>query len=205
MMLTKSIFPLLYAAPISYYAQYLKKTGSIEKMENFTKQNFRTRCRIYGANGVINLSIPVVANSNKTLINQVEISNIDSWQRNHWKTLESAYKSSPFFEFYSHLIKPLYEKKFTHLWDFNLSFHLVILKCLEVKTPPVFTSEFTSIQPEDLRVIYSSKKAHPSSPLFPVYQQVFSYQKEFEPDLSILDGIFNLGPELENYLLKLPV
>jgi hypothetical protein len=204
-MSSNHIFPLLYAAPISYYAQYIQNPGCIEKTENFTKQSFRTRCRVYGANGVINLSIPVLSNHTKTVITDVAISNIDAWQRNHWKTLESAYKSSPFFEFYVHLIQPLFLTPYHNLWAFNMAFHTTILHCLDLDISPSFTHEFSPIQPNDLRLVYSSKKAHPISDDFPIYQQVFSYQGEFETDLSVLDGLFNLGPELENYLRKLPL
>jgi hypothetical protein len=104
-----------------------------------------------------------------------------------------------------HLIQPLYESQFTSLWDFNLAFHKAILRCLDNEITPKFTNEFDPITADDYRAIYSSKKPHPTSELFAEYQQVFSYDGKFEPDLSILDGIFNLGPELEDYLLKLPL
>lgn len=199
------IFPLLYAGPISYYSLYLRQGGVIEQNENFSRQNFRSRTRIYGANGVINLSIPIVKETLRSNICEVQISNIDPWQRNHWKSIESAYKSSPFYEFYFHLIQPLYEKDYSFLWEFNLEFHKVILQCLDLELNIEFSKEFGPIQANDLRVIYSSKKPHPNSIEFPEYQQVFSYQGKFEPDLSILDGIFNLGPELESYLLGLSI
>ncbi|MGB0391814.1 MAG: WbqC family protein [Salibacteraceae bacterium] len=199
------IFPLLYAGPLSYYAYLLQNPGKIEAFENFSKQNFRSRCRVYGANGVITLSIPIVKETLKLAVTEVQISNIDAWQRNHWKSLVSAYKTSPFFEFYAHLIQPLFEKKYTSLWEFNLDFHQTILNCLIVEFTPSFTTEFAPLHENDLRILYSGKKPHPNSDQFNKYQQVFSYHGKFEPDLSILDGIFNLGPELESYLLKLPV
>lgn len=199
------IFPLLYAAPISYYAKYLQDTGCFDKYEPFVKQSFRNRARVYGANGIITLSIPITGESSKLSVEKVCISNTEPWQRNHWKTLESAYKSSPFFEFYSHLIKPLYEKSYTSLWEYNLAFHQVVLKCLDVKLAPCFTENMHAITTTDLRAVYTSKKSIPLTKPYPVYQQVFSYSGKFESDLSILDGIFNLGPELENYLLSLSV
>ena len=197
------IFPLLYAAPISYYAQWIKFNGAIDKFENFQKQSFRNRCRVFGANGVITLSIPVKAPSKKISITEVEISNIEPWQRTHWRTLVSAYKSSPFFEFYAHLWQPLFEQPYTKLWDFNWCVHQVVLACLQMEVPATFTKEFQNITQHDMRSVYSSKKAHPMAHLFPVYQQVFSYTEPFESDLSILDALFNLGPETENYLQKL--
>lgn len=199
------IFPLLYAAPISYYAQLINYQGEIDPFDPYTKQNFRSRARIFGANGIITLSIPIAGESLKKPMKDAQISNIEAWQRNHWKSLESAYKSSPFFEFYSYLIQPLYETKYASLWEFNLAFHHIILTCLDIPEEIRVTSEYIPITPTDQRAMYSSKKPHNSSPSFPEYQQVFSYNNKFEPDLSILDGLFNLGPELESYLLKLSV
>ena len=199
------IFPLLYAGPLSYYAQYIPNPGFLDKHEPFAKQSYRNRMRVYGANGVIVLSIPITGESSKNTMGNVQISNIEPWQRNHWKTLESAYKSSPFFEFYNYLIAPLYQETYYSLWEFNQDFHQVILECLAISIPQKLTSEFTPITALDIRAIYSSKKPHPLSHSFPKYQQVFSYQKQFEPDLSILDLLFNLGPETESYLLQLPI
>ncbi len=200
-----TIFPLLYAAPLSYYAQFIKNQSVLDPNERYTKQNFRSRSLVFGANGVITLSIPIEGGSVKKPMIDAQISNIEPWQRNHWKTLESAYKSSPFFEFYSYLIHPIYDTKHLSLWEFNLAFHKIILKCLEVSEEISISSEYTPITATDQRALYSSKKPHSSSLSFPEYQQVFSYERDFEPDLSILDGLFNLGPELESYLLKLPV
>ncbi len=198
-----SIFPLLYAAPISYYAQFIQKEGILDPFENFTKQNYRSRARVFGANGVIALSIPVDGKSAKNPMQDAQISNIEPWQRNHWKTLESAYKSSPFFEFYQHLFLPFYEKTYDSLWQFNLEFHQTILMCLEISNSTSILDHPLPIKAGDHRALYSSKNGHPLSSSFPEYQQVFSYNKPFERDLSILDGLFNLGPELESYLLKL--
>ena len=196
-------FPVLYAAPISYYANWLKKQPEFDMHESFTKQTFRSRARIYGANGVIALSIPVQAGAQNLPVNEVLISNIEPWQRTHWRTLVSAYKSSPFFEFYTHLFKPHFNQEFEKLIDFNLAIHTTIQQCLQIEMDSKFTSQFRPIQKNDIRLIYSSKKAHPNAPNFPVYQQVFSYNASFEPDLSILDALFNLGPETLSYLDRL--
>jgi len=147
------IFPLLYAAPISYYAQWINNQGPIDKFENFQKQSFRNRCRVYGANGVISLSIPVKTPSKKINITEVEISNIEPWQRTHWRTLISAYKSSPFFEFYAHLWEPLFNQPYNLLWKFNLEVHQVVLACLQLEIQTTFTLEFETFTNQDLRAI----------------------------------------------------
>lgn len=196
----KEIYPLLYAGPISYYAHYIHHPGMFDIHENFGKQSFRNRMKIYGANGVITLSIPTKGSSQKQPIDEVQVSNIELWQKNHWKSLVSAYKSSPFFEYYSHLISPLYEEQYRFIKDFNLAFHEVILTCLQLEIPILFSDQFYPIKDKDLRMVYSSKKAHLAANTFSKYQQVFSYQTPFQPDLSILDALFNLGPETESYL-----
>lgn len=199
----KSPFPVLYAGPISYYVQLIKLQPEFDLHENFTKQTFRNRARIYGANGVITLSIPVQGGAQNLPVSEVQISNIEAWQRTQWRTLVSAYKSSPFFEFYIHLFEPHFSTPFNKLIDFNLAIHSTVLECLQIEMKPQFTTQFHPVQKNDPRIAYSSKKAHPVSVEFPVYQQVFSYNTPFETDLSILDALFNLGPETLNYLENL--
>lgn len=197
------IFPLLYAGPISYYSYWVKFDRFIDAHENFQKQTFRNRAKIYGANGPITLTVPVKSGSQKIKITDVEISNIESWQRDHWKTLVSAYQASPFFEYYAFLLEPIFQKRYDSLWKFNMDIHHVILRCLQLPVQEQFTPSFHPIDRNDLRAIYTSKKPHPQSATFPKYQQVFSYDKPFISDLSIFDALFNLGPETEDYLLKL--
>ena len=192
--------PILYAGPISFYAKWLKNPDKLDVHENFIKQTFRSRARIYGANGVISLYIPVQKGAQNLPMREVQISNTEAWQRVQWRTLVSAYKSSPFFEYYTHLFEPHFLNKFEKLIDFNLAIHKTVLECLQLEIETKFTSQFHPIQQNDLRIIYSSKKSHPNAHSFPVYQQVFSYHGPFEPDLSILDALFNLGPETLNYL-----
>lgn len=198
-----SIYPLLYAAPIAFYAYWIQDNGCMDGHENFQKQTFRSRCRIFGANGVITLSIPVQTHSKKVKALEVEISNLEAWQRIHWRSIESSYKSSPFFEFYSYLWKPLYEKPYESLWEFNLDIHKTILACLQITQETGFTNGFHPLLDGDFRKVFSSKKAHPCANNFPEYQQVFSYDRGFESDLSIMDLIFNLGPEANDYLIGL--
>ena len=197
------IYPLLYAGPISYYAYFISNPGTFDLHEHLGKQSFRNRARIYGANGVITLSIPIHGHSQKQAVKDVEISNVESWQRNHWKTLVSAYQSSPFFEYYTHLFEPLFVENYTHLFEFNLAIHKVVLHCLQLDIHPKFTGIYEPMSEVDFRIIYSSKKPHRSAEKFEKYQQVFSYHQTFEKDLSILDALFNLGPETENYLRRI--
>lgn len=199
----KALFPLLYAAPASYYALLISAETTIDLHEPFVKQSFRSRTRIYGSNGVIAMTIPVQKNSQKLPIHEVQISNIDAWQRIHWRSIQSAYQSSPFFEFYTDLFYPLYQQKIDSLATFNLAFHKTILQCLQLPLDITTTEKPSPFMANDIRALYASKKAIEGANTFPAYQQVFSYSTPFEPDLSILDTIFNLGPETIDYLKKI--
>lgn len=195
-----NILPILFAGPISYYALWLEKVVILDVHETFTKQTYRNRARIYGANGILNISVPVKKGANSLPMGEVQISYVDDWQRIAWKTLESAYKNSPFFEYYSYLFEPLFNTKHALLIDFNVAFHKVVAECLQLNFDYSFSDDFTPYLKNDPRAIYSQKNKSNPNLQYPDYQQVFSYEGPFEPDLSILDGIFNLGPELAGYL-----
>lgn len=195
-------FPVLYAAPVSYYAFYIHSNAQLVKSEPFIKQTLRNRTRVYGANGIISLTIPLQGATSKAPMNELNISSINPWQAIHWKTLVSAYKSSPFFEFYAPLFEPLYQKEYTRLVDFNLDIHGVILQCLESAIPVSTVSESIPFIANDLRHIYQRKKDFFPAYNFPQYQQVFSYSGDFFADISIYDLLFNLGPESTEYLIK---
>ena len=95
-----SVFSSLYAGNLMYYSSMLKaKMVTIDLFENFHKQSFRNRCCIASPNGVLNLVIPINRKS-KSIIKEVKIDNSQNWRKIHWKSLESSYRSSPYFEFY---------------------------------------------------------------------------------------------------------
>ena len=191
------ILSTAYLAPIGYYSILLKYPYSeIEQFENFIKQSIRNRCNIYGANGKLRLTVPKERNkSSKILIKDIKISYDTDWQKNHWKSISSAYQSSSYFEFYEHLIYPLYEKKVKFLFDLNTKLQKIIFDCLQLTDHSSLTSKFdNNIKNENLRNFnfnLSNQKA---------YKQVFENKFGFIPNLSILDLLFNLGPESNEYL-----
>jgi hypothetical protein len=132
----------------------------------------------------------------------VLIDNSVSWKKNHWKSIESAYKTSPFFEFYEDDIKPLFEKKHKFLLDYNIECIEKINYCLELNLNYKFTTEYEKkINDNDFRfLVDKSKKKIETSP----YIQVFKIKYGYLSNLSILDLLFNLGPESTSYLINHP-
>jgi len=204
------IFPTTYFAPIEYYYYLIQHTAHaehtvfIEQNENYIKQSYRNRCSIYGANGKLNLIIPVHKNAHHCLIKEVRICNEQNWQKTHWRSIVAAYNSSPFFQYYDYELQPFYEKQFEFLIDFNEQLQNKILELLNhkiffLKTNSYFASQEIGI---DLRNSIHPKNNN-STIVFRPYSQVFQDKFGFISNLSILDLLFNLGNESKDYLKRL--
>lgn len=197
-----------YFAPVQYYTKFLCfKSVYIEQFENFGKQTYRNRCDIQAANGRVSLVVPVVkGRGKKTLIKDIRIAYDEDWQRNHWRTLFSAYQSSPFFEFYQDDILPFYKKKWTYLLDFNQEINSRICEMLEIENTVKLTKDFQDVpqNTQNFREKISPKNKKFNDNLFLPYEytQVFSSKFDFFSNLSILDLIFNEGPNSYNILQK---
>ena len=191
-----SLFSTAYLAPVEYYMLLAKSENIVlENAEHYQKQSYRNRCQIASANGKIDLCIPVVK-SNNELIRDVKISNYVNWQNQHWRSIESAYNSSPFFEYYADDLRPFFENKWLFLWDFNNGLQSKILELLEIEKEVQYTEKFelnvdNSIM--DVRNLIHPKKA-PIIKLSPYYQ-VFEQKYGFISNLSIIDLLFNMGNE----------
>jgi len=198
--------PLLstaYLAPIEYYAILLQETDcSIELHEHFVKQSIRNRCDIYGSNGKLQLTIPKQRKgSSKTIIKEIQISYKQDWQKQHWTAIQSAYNSSPFFEYYQDELQPFFEDEETLLVDFNHKLQEVILELLQQEEGNTrFTKEF---QHEGHFSDFRNHRWKCKSPV--AYDQIFMEKQCFIPNLSIIDLLFNLGPESSDYLHKLDI
>ncbi|MDD3488350.1 MAG: WbqC family protein [Paludibacter sp.] len=191
-----ALFSTAYLAPVEYF-QYLKTAGKvcIEQHEYYQKQTYRSRCRIATANGIMDLSIPV-EKRNHTLIRDIRISEHSDWQTQHWRSIEAAYNSSPFFEYYADDFRPFFEKKWLFLWDFNMELLHKTLELLDIETEILLTETYkpqTGEETLDLREIIHPKK-EASIPL-KSYYQVFATKFGFIPNMSIIDLLFNMGNE----------
>lgn len=196
-----------YLAPIDYYVQLLRfDKVLVESQEHFLKQSYRNRCRIPGANGLLSLSVPVVRKSkDKTKIADIKISYTENWQALHWKTICASYESSPFFEYYKDALLPFFTaKKFDFLIDLNESLQEHIASEMGLHFPFDYTKEYQPTQETvlDLRQEIHPKKDHYSGEFQSRYIQVFDAKFGFQPGMSIIDLLFNEGPNAENYLQK---
>jgi len=199
-----ALFSTAYFPSISYMARFLSEDEPvIEVCETYHKQTYRNRCRVMTANGVESLSVPVVkVNGNHTITKDIALSPIEPWQHIHSRCLESAYKASPYFDHYYDYLRPIFEGHFERLVDLNDAALRAVLKMLKAKKEIVHTTDYVHEAENDLREAFSPKKPFDAN-LFPTYYQVFSEKFPFAPDLSILDLVFNEGPEAVEYLRKL--
>ena len=204
-----NLFSTAYFAPIQYYWHWHRsELPVVEACEHYIKQTWRNRCVIGTANGPMTLSLPIEGNFGKNGIRELRLSDHGNWQHQHWNSIESAYNSSPFFEFYADDLKPFFEKKPGFLFDFNEEIREKMCELLEIRATSQKTTTFL---PEgeihdglvDFRnIIHPKKKMELVDPLFKpeAYYQVFDRKFGFQPNLSILDLLFNMGPEAILYL-----
>lgn len=195
-LLSTACFP-----PVQYFSKFLLfENIYIEQFEHFAKQTYRNRYEIMAANGIISLVVPVVkGRGRKVKIKDLQISYDTNWQRNHWRTIFSAYNSSPFFEYYKDDIRPFFEKHHKFLFDFNLEIIETLCELLEIEPNIVLTENFEQVPVNTLnfREEITPKKhfAKPDKKFIPQqYTQVFHEKTGFAPNLSVLDLLFNEGP-----------
>jgi hypothetical protein len=197
-----------YLPPIIYMAEVmLAEVVVIELYETYQKQTFRNHCAIYGPNGKQILTIPVVkVNGNRTLTKDIRISDHEPWQKNHWRSIKTAYSNSPFFLFYQDLFAPFYEKKFNFLIDLNLELLQALLRIMKVERAVHMNGSYEKhpVGLTDLRgtLVQKSTGSHVN---YPHYTQVFEPRHGFISGLSVIDVIFNLGPEVKDYIYDCPV
>ena len=198
------IYPSYFPSITNYVVFTQNQNICFEIQDNYQKQTYRNRCYIYGANGKLGLHIPVhYTQNNRQKTQEILIDNNSAWKSVHWKSIESAYKTSPFFEFYQDELKPLFKKTDNLLLPFVWECFETINRCIEFdlhyKTSKIFNKN-TAVN--DFRHLISPQKnvLTKSNP----YIQVFQTKHHFIPNLSILDLLFNIGPETLSFLKKHP-
>lgn len=191
-----------YLPSVNYMAQLTKSSCLLTTQGNYQKQTYRNRCVIYGANGKLNLTIPIhhSKSNHRQKDSEVNIKWVENWQKKHWKSIESAYRSSPFFEFYEDDIKPVFFCQPDRLMDYNCALMKCLCDMLEIDYPNQSATTYLPLNSEEELLILA--KNNPITP-YPRYAQVFENNHGFISNLSVIDLLFNLGPESRSYLEEL--
>lgn len=193
-----------YGCPISQYAAIAQAdVVFFEAKDNYQKQTYRNRKKIATSLGVLQLNIPILHNKKSQERQQtfaVRIENKFHWQRDHWRSLKVAYQTSPYFEYYEDTFAPLYHTTYVKLIDFILALHETIMECLQLEKKIQFSEvyEASPCNIVDLRHFAAAKK-EPAITL-PAYHQLFNEKHGYLSNLSILDLLFNEGPNAVTYL-----
>jgi hypothetical protein len=195
-----SVFPIAYFGNIDYFRKLIAAQNvCIETKEHFIKQTVRTRCEILSANGKLVLSIPVERkNGSKTAMADVTIANQTEWRKMHWKAIESAYSSSPYFDFYSSEIYELIHQTEPNLIKFALTIQNRILHWLDIEKAFTLSTEYV----KPLGNVDYRNDAFDDFSGINSYIQVFSPSNAFEANLSILDVIFCEGPLARRWIIN---
>lgn len=194
------LLPVFYLPPISWFSEFLNPENEVvfEQFETFPKQTFRNRTNIYGANGKLSLIIPINHNGSREFKN-TEMSYREDWQKLHWKSIKTAYQSSPYFEYYEDKLIKLFENKEKFLLDFNIKSIKIILDILKTEKAYSLNKEYIK-NPEEVNFREKFSAKIPSEYEMDEYYQTFSDKMGFLNDLAIVDLICNKGPESMTYI-----
>jgi hypothetical protein len=192
--MTTACLSTTYFGPVQWY-QKLHRYDQvvIDGEERFLKQTYRNRCLIATTQGVQALTVPVVHDS-KSSISDVLISDHGNWRHLHWQALQSAYGDSAFFEYYEDDLRPFFkENNWERLVDYNDAICRKVCELLDMQPNVVreHSQEFS-----DFRMIINPKHPLEDSEFMPrKYYQVYQQKHGFLSNLSVLDLLFNMGPE----------
>ena len=192
-----------YFGPVQWYQKlYRFDEVQIEQWESFQKQTYRNRCLIAAPNGIQALTVPV-EHTVSPLIKDLKVSDHGNWRHLHWNALVTAYSESPFFEYYQDDIRLFFEQRWDYLLDFNEAIRAKMCELIDIQPNVSYSLEFRTLnsQLRDFRETIRPKHPAPDPDFTPrPYYQVWQQKHGFLPNLSILDLLFNMGPESILYL-----
>lgn len=194
------ILPSAYMPSVEYVARLLREECVIDLGEHYIKRSQRNRAQILSANGVMSLTVNVEnANRPRQRIRDVRIDYSKRWQHQHWVSILSAYKSSPYFDHYAHLLEPYYKREWRYLADYNMEYTHTLLGLLGLENKINISEKYVIAQEGDLDL--RPKHNEGSTFVAEPYFQVFSDRMPFAANLSILDLLMCEGPQAVNAVL----
>lgn len=196
-----AVFPLFYLPNVEFFSNlknFKEESILIDQLEHFPKQTYRNRTSISGPNGILDLTVPIlkgIVSKGHTAYKDIKIANQDNWQRVHWLSLCTSYRSSSYFEFYEDEFAPFYEKRYEFLFDYNIELLEMLLKLLKMSLnyQLVESYEKNYLGLVDLRAEMNPRK--PSYYLNKPYFQVFEDRVGYHNNLSVVDLLFSQGPQ----------
>jgi WbqC-like protein family len=202
--LSAAVLPLAYFPPIPYFKYMLRHEQIVFDLhEHFHKQFYYNRCLISSPNGILKLTVPIIHKHKKCAIKDVQISYEYNWTTLHWRSIEAAYRRSPYFEFYEHHFTSIYSDfKPTFLVEWNLKIFEILNTILGTNPKISFSNEYKENQDsmDDYRALASPLVLAAKTTEAKKYQQVFEERHGFFSDLSIIDLLFCEGPHALDYL-----
>lgn len=195
-----TILPVAYMPSVEYVARLLREESVVDLGEHYIKRSQRNRAQILSANGVMSLTVNVEnANRPRQMIKDVRIDYSKRWQHQHWVSIMSAYKSSPYFDHYAHLLEPFYKREWRYLVDYNMEYLSTLLRLLGVEDKVNISEKYVAAREGDidLRPKHNEGSTFVAEPYF----QVFSDRMPFVANLSILDLLLCEGPQAVSAVL----
>ena len=195
-----TILPIAYMPSVEYVARLLREESVVDLGEHYIKRSQRNRAQILSANGVMSLTVNVEnANRPRQMIKDVRIDYSKRWQHQHWVSIMSAYKSSPYFDHYAHMLEPFYKREWRYLVDFNIEYLSTLLRLLGVEDKVNISEKYVAAREDDvdLRPKHNEGSTFVAEPYF----QVFSDRMPFVANLSILDLLLCEGPQAVSAVL----
>ncbi|CAN5565011.1 WbqC family protein [soil metagenome] len=197
------LIEIQYFGCIYYYVSAIKsKHINLEQFETYQKMSYRNRCQVLGPFKVLDLTVPLLGGRDqKSAITEIQIDNQQRWQMQHWRTLESCYNKSAFFLHYKDDLQNLIFVRYESLWQLNVATVNWVIKKLKAPITITYTECYQKL-PAGECLDFRDKFLPSNRKHFELqaYQQVF--EKPFEPNLSILDLLFNMGPQALHYLMQ---